>query len=176
MKKIFLMGRSEAGKTSLTQALKGEKLHYIKTQYTNTDDDTIDSPGEYAESKRFSVGLACFSFEADVVAMVQSADEPFSLFGYGSNAFILRPLIGIITKIDSPYANVPMVRQWMLNAGCERIFLVNNVTGEGIDELRAFLNEDVPKLSLEEAKFRQSLGLNEWDPLPEGVVYPLRTE
>ena len=115
MKKIFLMGRSEAGKTSLTQALKGEKLHYVKTQYTNTDDDTIDSPGEYAESKHFSVGLACFSFEADVVAMVQSADEPFSLFGYGSNAFILRPLIGIITKIDSPYANVPMVRQWMLN-------------------------------------------------------------
>ena len=38
------------------------------------------------------------------------------------------------------------------------------MTGEGIDELRAFLNEDVPKLSLEEAKFRQSLGLNEWDP------------
>ena len=27
MKKIFLMGRSEAGKTSLTQALKGEELH-----------------------------------------------------------------------------------------------------------------------------------------------------
>ena len=77
MKKIFLMGRSESGKTSLTQALKGEKLHYVKTQYTNTDDDTIDSPGEYAESKHFSVGLACFSFEADVVAIVQAADESF---------------------------------------------------------------------------------------------------
>lgn len=48
--KIFLMGRSEAGKTSLTQALKGEELHYHKTQYTNTNEDTIDSPGEYAES------------------------------------------------------------------------------------------------------------------------------
>lgn len=80
MKKMFLMGRSEAGKTSLTQALKGEELHYIKTQYTNTNDDTIDSPGEYAESKHFSVGLACFSFEADVVAIVQAADEPFNLF------------------------------------------------------------------------------------------------
>ena len=57
------MGRSEAGKTSLTQALKGEKLHYVKTQYTNTNDDTIDSPGEYAESKHFSVGLACFSLK-----------------------------------------------------------------------------------------------------------------
>ena len=129
MKKIFLMGRSEAGKTSLTQALKGEKLHYVKTQYTNTDDDTIDSPGEYAESKHFSVGLACFSFEADVVAMVQSADEPFSLFGYGSNAFILRPLIGIITKIDSPYANVPMVRQWMLNAQRTRKILTGPLSG-----------------------------------------------
>ena len=67
MKKVFLMGRSEAGKTSLTQALKGEELHYHKTQYTNSNEDTIDSPGEYAESKHFSVGLACFSFEADVV-------------------------------------------------------------------------------------------------------------
>ena len=70
MKKVFLMGRSEAGKTSLTQALKGEELHYHKTQYTNSNEDTIDSPGEYAESKHFSVGLACFSFEADVVAIV----------------------------------------------------------------------------------------------------------
>ena len=30
MKKLFLMGRSEAGKTSLTQAIKGEELHYKK--------------------------------------------------------------------------------------------------------------------------------------------------
>lgn len=55
MKKLFLMGRSEAGKTSLIQALKGEKLHYHKTQYTNTNEDTIDTLGEYAESKHFSV-------------------------------------------------------------------------------------------------------------------------
>ena len=52
MKKLFLMGRSEAGKTSLTQALRGEDLHYHKTQYTNTGDYVIDSPGEYAETKR----------------------------------------------------------------------------------------------------------------------------
>ena len=172
MKKIFLMGRSEAGKTSLTQALKGEELHYIKTQYTNTEDDTIDSPGEYAESKHFSVGLACFSFEADVIAMVQAADEPFNLFGPGGRSFIQRPLIGIITKVDSPYANIPMVRQWMENAGCERIFEVNNVTPEGIRELMEYLEDDLPKLTLEQAKFKQQLGLNEWDELPEGVEYP----
>lgn len=165
MKKLFLMGRSEAGKTSLIQALRGEELHYVKTQYTNTDEDTIDSPGEYAESKHFSVGLACFSFEADVVAMVQAADEPFNLFGPGGRSFILRPLIGIITKIDSPYANIPMVRQWLENAGCERIFLINNITREGIEELMDYLKEDLPALTMEQAKQRQKLGLNEWDPV-----------
>ena len=163
MKKLFLMGRSEAGKTSLTQALRGEELHYVKTQYTSSGDDTIDSPGEYAESKCFSVGLACFSFEADVVALVQAADEPFNLFSASLRSFILRPLIGIITKIDSPYANIPMVRQWMINAGCERIFLINNVTRDGINELMEYLAEDLPRLTFEEARHRQSLGLNEWD-------------
>ena len=172
MKKLFLMGRSEAGKTSLTQALKGEELHYVKTQYTNTSDNTIDSPGEYAESKRFSVGLACFSFEADVVAIVQSADEPFNLFSASLRSFILRPLIGIITKTDSPYANIPMVTQWLENVGCERIFLVNNVTREGIAELLEYLDDDVEQLTMAQAKFKQSIGLNEWDPLPEGIAYP----
>ncbi|MDO4602382.1 MAG: EutP/PduV family microcompartment system protein [Eubacteriales bacterium] len=172
MKKLFLMGRSEAGKTSLTQALKGEELHYEKTQYTITDDDTIDSPGEYAESKRFSVGLACFSFEADVVGIVQAADEPYNLFSPCLGAFILRPIIGIITKTDSPYANIPMVKQWLINSGCQRIFLVNNVTREGIDELIEYLADDPVTVTLEQAKFKQSLGLNEWDPLPEGVHYP----
>ena len=172
MKKVFLMGRSEAGKTSLTQALKGEELHYHKTQYTNSNEDTIDSPGEYAESKHFSVGLACFSFEADVIAIVQAANEPFNLFSDGSRNFLLRPLIGIITKIDSPYANMPMVRQWLINAGCERIFMINNVTREGIDELLEYLSDDLEPMTLEQAQFKQSIGLNEWDPLPEGVEYP----
>lgn len=156
------MGRSEAGKTSLIQAINGETLHYEKTQYTKVEGNMIDSPGEYAESKRFSVGLACFSFEADVVALVQAADEPFSLFGQCLQSFILRPLIGIITKADSPYANVPMVKLWMENAGCDRVFVVNNVTGEGVSELMDYLRDDLPKYSLEEAKKRQAEGISEW--------------
>ena len=110
--------------------------------------------------------------DVDVVAIVQAADEPFNLFSDGSRNFLLRPLIGIITKVDSPHANLPMVRQWMENMGCERIFEVNNVTREGIDELMEYLKDDLPKLTLEQAKFKQSLGLNEWQPLPEGVEYP----
>lgn len=161
------MGRSEAGKTTLVQILKGEKPHYVKTQYTNTQEVAIDTPGEYAESKQFSVGLACFSFEADVIAIVQAADEPFNLFSNSCHSFIQRPLIGIITKIDSKYANVKMVEQWLKNAGCERIFYINNMTCEGLDDLVTYLKEDPQNLTLDQAIYKQELGLNAWDPLPE---------
>lgn len=50
--------------------------------------------------------------------------------------------------------------------------MVNNKTREGISELMDYLQNDLPKLTLEQAKFKQSLGLNEWDSMPEGVEYP----
>ena len=163
MKKLFLMGRSEAGKTSLVQALKGEELHYTKTQYTNTDEQVIDSPGEYSETKNCGHALACFSFEADVIALLMAADEPYTLFNPACQSFFNRPLIGIITKIHSPHANLPMVRNWLINTGCERIFEVDNATLEGLDELKAYLAEDIPVKSLREARAKQAMGLREWD-------------
>lgn len=170
MKKLFLMGRSEAGKTTLTQALKGESLHYHKTQYTNTGEYIIDSPGEYAETKRCGLGLACFSFEADVLALLMAADEPFGVFEPNCNCYTNRPLIGIITRINSPYANVPMVRNWMENSCCERIFEIDSATGEGLDELKEYLDGDPVKLTWQQAKAKQAYGFNEWD---DGSKYGL---
>ena len=81
MKKIILIGRSESGKTTLTQALKGEKIKYHKTQYTNHYDVIIDTPGEYIQTKTLGAALAMYTFEADVVGLLVSATEPYSLFG-----------------------------------------------------------------------------------------------
>ena len=161
------MGRSEAGKTSLVQAMNGEDLHYHKTQYTNTDEWVIDSPGEYSETKRCGMGLACFSFEADVLALLMAADEPFPIFEFDCQCFTNRPLIGIITKIHSPFANIPMVRQWMENSGCDPVFEVDNSTGEGLDELKAYLSVDSPHLTWQQAVARQELGLTEWEDASE---------
>ena len=167
MKKLFLMGRSEAGKTSLAQALKGEELHYVKTQYTKTDEQVIDSPGEYSETKNCGQALACFSFEADVIGILMAADEPYSLFNPACQSFTNRPLIGVITKIHEPFANVPMVRSWLEMAGCERIFEVDSATREGIPELAAYLDIDIPRQSLREATAKQAAGLREWEQWPE---------
>jgi len=65
MKKIILMGRSECGKTTLTQALKGDVIHYHKTQYINHYDVVIDTPGEYAENASLAKALALYTYEAD---------------------------------------------------------------------------------------------------------------
>ena len=62
MKKICLIGRSEAGKTTLTQALKGEKIHYHKTQYVNHFDVIVDTPGEYAQTKGLGSALALYTY------------------------------------------------------------------------------------------------------------------
>jgi len=43
----MLFGRVGAGKTTLTQALRGEEIKYYKTQYVNYLDTVIDTPGEY---------------------------------------------------------------------------------------------------------------------------------
>lgn len=166
-KKILLCGRSEAGKTTLTQALKNDTPHYWKTQYVNTWDVTIDTPGEYAETKALSLALGCFSFDSDVIGLLCSADEPFNLFEPAIIGVVNRPMVGIITKIDSPKANVPMVRQWLINAGCEHIFPVNSMTGEGVDALRDYLNEEKKPLSLEEAIAKQACGMKDWDEWPE---------
>ena len=80
MKKIILMGRSECGKTTLRQALKGDTLHYHTTLYVNHFDVVIDTPGEYAETNRLGYALALYSYEADVVGLVINAEEPYSLF------------------------------------------------------------------------------------------------
>ena len=209
MRKLFLCGRSEAGKTTLTQALKGEDVHYVKTQYVKTWDITIDTPGLQicagAKHYRFAVikcpgegfksrnlpvlredladlrlangevrralqhitkalalALGCFSFDSDVVGLLCGADEPYNLFDPAIGGVVNRPMIGIITKIDAPNANVPMVWQWLAEAGCERIFTVDSVTGAGVDELRNYLLEPKKKLSMDDVMRNQAKGLKDW--------------
>ena len=54
MRKIMFVGRSESGKTTIMQAMKGKPITYHKTQYVNNFDVIIDTPGEYAETKQLS--------------------------------------------------------------------------------------------------------------------------
>ena len=140
MNKVIFVGRSGAGKTTLTQALSGEGLHYAKTQDVKNDGFMIDTPGEY---------------EADIVGLLMSADEPYCLFSPNMVSMCNREVIGIITGIDKPHANLPRVTNWLKQTGVKRIFYLSSVTGEGVEELKSFLRDFDPKA--EKAKQRAAL-------------------
>lgn len=142
MKKIVLMGRSECGKTTLTQALKGEKIQYHKTQYVNHFDVIIDTPGEYAQTKHLGYALALYSYEADVVGLLLSSTEPYSLYPPCITCMVNREVVGIVTKIDAPGADPERAARWLKLTGCKKIFYVNSTAGEGVIDILEYLRED----------------------------------
>lgn len=146
MKKLILIGRSGSGKTTLKQALTREKIHYDKTQYIHYGDLMIDTPGEYAQTHHLGYALALYSYEADVVGLLVAATEPYTLFPPNITCMVNREVIGIVTKVNHPKADLPLAERWLRNSGCDMIFFVDSVTGEGVELLLEYLNRPVVKV------------------------------
>ncbi len=142
MKKIILMGRSRCGKTTLKQALNGEEIHSHKTQYINHQQVVIDTPGEYAETHALGRALALYTYEADVVGLLLSAREEYSLYPPCVTASCNRPVIGIVTQIDRPDARPERAEYWLRLAGCTEIFHISAMTGEGVADILAYLSKE----------------------------------
>ena len=141
MKKLILMGRSEAGKTTLTQVLRGEDIRYDKTQYIKFENILIDTPGEYAQTHHLGRALALYSYEADMVGLLISATEEYSLFPPCVTCMVNREVIGIVTKAEQEGANPARAENWLRLSGCNKVFIVDSVTGFGINELITYLNQ-----------------------------------
>lgn len=147
MKRLILIGRSEAGKSTLISALKNEKLEYHKTQYVGFEDFIIDTPGEYAETKTLGGALGIYSYESDVVGLVTSSTEQYTLFPPCIVGMATRPVVGIITKCDAADARPDMAELWLREAGCEKIFFTSSYDRKGIDELLDFIKSDEIQLN-----------------------------
>lgn len=144
MKKLILIGRSGVGKTTLTQALKGEKTHYQKTQYIDYGDFLIDTPGEYAENHDLGAALCLYAYEADIVALLIAADEQYSLFPPNITCMVNREVIGIVTKCNK--ADPSRAENWLRISGCETVYKVDSKTREGINQVLEHLkNHKKPK-------------------------------
>lgn len=137
MKKIILMGRSGVGKTTLKQALRNEKIEYKKTQYIDWNDWIIDTPGEYVENRNLSSALGLYAYEADVVALLLSADDWFSVYSPNMVGLVNRDVVGVVTKTD--LEDPRKAENWLRLAGCTKIFKVNSITGDGVKELVDYL-------------------------------------
>lgn len=142
MKKIILIGRSGAGKTTLTQALKGEEIKYHKTQYVNYFECIIDTPGEYAQTHELGYALALYSYEADVVGLLLSATEPYSLYPRNITCMVNREVVGIVTQINEPKADPERAARWLRLSGCKKIFYVDSTVGTGVPDILSYLREE----------------------------------
>lgn len=142
MERMMLIGPSQCGKTSLTQALRGEALQYQKTQAIVWSASTIDTPGEYLENRCLYSALLTSSCEADVIALVLNSDAQWSPFSPGFTGPMNRPVIGILTKADlANPQRIARVTQWLEMAGAQKVFVTSAVNSSGLDELFAFLNQ-----------------------------------
>ena len=103
------------------------------------DDLLIDTPGEYIQTKSLGAAIAIYSYEADVIGLLLSATEPYSLYPPCITCMTPKEVIGIVTKIDHKNANIQNAEKWLRLAGCKNIFFVNSTANQGIDEIKEHL-------------------------------------
>lgn len=136
-KRIIMIGRSMAGKTTLCQFINQEELKYYKTQTIHLMNDfMIDTPGEYLERTSLRGALSVTAADADLIAFVQAANEHETMFPPGYSSTFPKPCIGIITKSDlADDKQLDDAKESLKNAGAEKIFVTSSYKGTGFKEL-----------------------------------------
>ena len=127
-RRIILIGRSTAGKTTLCQRINHEELQYHKTQTVQiVNQSMIDTPGE---------ALMVTAADADTIVLVQDATEKGSMFPPAYSSMFAKPCVGVVTKSDlASEHEISNARQYLKAAGAGEIFVVSSVTGEGVEAL-----------------------------------------
>ena len=144
MKKVIMVGHVACGKTTLCQCLNGMEMKYKKTQALEVIHKTIDTPGEYVERRSLFHALVVTSVEADQVLFVQDASQDRFMFSPGQASAFPIPVAGVVSKADmATPKQVQQAVELLELAGASPIFVVSAFTGQGIEELRDFLEEDI---------------------------------
>ncbi len=142
-KKVILIGRTTAGKTTLCQYICREELQYAKTQAVQIfKDSLIDTPGEYLEIRHYRGALHVTSTDADVIVLVQDPTEEGSMFPPAYAGSFAKPAVGVITKQDlATPEQIERARQYLVAAGAQAVFVTSSVDGTGFEALYDYLNQ-----------------------------------
>lgn len=148
MKKIMLVGKTGAGKTSFRQAIYGEALRDQKTQAVEVVDSVIDTPGEFLENRALYRALIVTAAEANLIVLVQDCTDEQCMFAPGFADMFGKPVIGLVSKIDlAASAQAIQDAEMKLElAGCTRLFHISSKEQTGIDGVRAYIGSDFSNL------------------------------
>lgn len=142
MAAVLMVGSIGAGKTTLTQRLTDRDIEYVKTQATYREGDVFDTPGEYLDGPFHKQALQLTSAEADIILFLLAADSGECRIPPGFSSFFTKPVVGVVTKIDQAEEDdIEVARSLLAQTGADPIIPVSAVTGEGMDDLIAAINE-----------------------------------
>lgn len=141
-KKVILIGRSMAGKTTLCQYINNEDLKYHKTQTVQViNGSMIDTPGEYLERTYLRGALTVTATDADLIILVQQANEDGTMFPPGYSSTFAKPCVGVVTKSDlANEKQIEDAKKYLNNAGAGKVFVTSSYEGTGFEDLLKFLS------------------------------------
>ncbi|MDQ0327651.1 ethanolamine utilization protein EutP [Rhodopseudomonas julia] len=135
--RFMVLGSVGFGKTTLLRALEGAGEAARKTQMVDYAGWGIDTPGEYSEMGMFRNHLITTANDASVLLVIQDATRARSSFPPGFFLMFSQTVIGLVTKIDRPDADIAHASRLLRDAGVRGdIYPVSAVEGTGIEELR----------------------------------------
>lgn len=142
MKKVIFIGKTGCGKTTLCQSIHRLNIEYKKTQAIELYDNSIDTPGEYIENRFYYKALIVTAADADVIALVYDCTEEESYLPPGFGSMFPKEIIGIITKVDlaKDEKDIERAQERLSLSGATKIFKVNTLQDEGIEDLVQYLN------------------------------------
>lgn len=143
-KRVILIGRSMAGKTTLCQYLNHETLRYQKTQTIQViNGSMLDTPGEYLERNHLRGALTVSAVDAELILLVQQATDQETMFPPGYSSTFGKPCAGVVTKADlADEAQIGHAVRYLRAAGAERIFVTSSYEGTGFGELAEYLSKE----------------------------------
>ncbi|WP_027416181.1 EutP/PduV family microcompartment system protein [Aneurinibacillus terranovensis] len=135
--RAMLIGAIGSGKSTMTHALLGRKTEAVKTQSLIYYDWIVDTPGEYTENPLFYKSIMATSLEVTHVLFIQDATRQKTIFPPGFATGIPKLIIGVITKSESPQADIDRATtllQYAMPRG--PIVAASAFTGQGIEDIR----------------------------------------
>jgi ethanolamine utilization protein EutP len=138
-KPLMVIGPTGSGKSTLLKCLTLIEGNVKKTESIVDAPLAMDTPGEMIHIPYLFNALILNSARASLVLFLVSAKQRYRLPSRLALA-LKAPAIGIVSQIDgAEQAGIESAETVLAVAGLQKIFRVSSITGEGIPELREYL-------------------------------------
>ena len=142
-KPIMVIGPVGCGKSTLLKALEFIQGEVRKTQSIRYTPLAIDTPGEMMQIPYLYNSFILNSSRARAVFFMISAKK-YNRIPPKIALALKAPAFGIVSQIDGATVDeIHRAEAILQTTGLKKIFHVSSITGEGLEELKTFLNESL---------------------------------